>query len=107
MNTKIQENKISTNIIQEIFAKADILLFKERKYFEAESLYRQILKLESESQEKNNRNLIDALNSIGYCIKFRASLIDLLEDNDVSNAYKDDTFNLIGPLKIGLFTYLT
>lgn len=49
MNNKIQENKTSPNIIQEIFAKADILLFKERKYFEAESLYRQILKLEKES----------------------------------------------------------
>lgn len=40
MNTKIQEKKVSSNNIQEIFAKADILLFKERKYFEAESLYR-------------------------------------------------------------------
>ena len=105
MSTKIQENNIQ-NTIQEIFAKADILLFKERIYFEAESLYRHIIKLEKESQDKNNRNMIDALISIGYCIKFRASLIDLLEDNDVSNAYKGDTFNLIGQQKIGLFSNL-
>ena len=67
----------------DLFAKADILLFKERQYLEAESIYRQIVNIEKTNNalDRSERNWIDALNSIGYCIKFRTSLQDLLDDS--------------------------
>lgn len=88
------------------------MLFKERKYLQAESLFREII--EREKKTKNcppinvgykgpkgakqtgaqvvkkdaaaseiYRNLIDAINSICYCIKFRTTFLDLLEDNEI------------------------
>lgn len=50
------------NQIDELFQKADILMFKERNYVESEKLYRQILDIDSSS--------IEALNSLANCIKF-------------------------------------
>jgi hypothetical protein len=38
-----------TQVIQDLFARADVLLFKDRKYFEAEALYNQILEMEKDS----------------------------------------------------------
>lgn len=49
---------------EELFAKADHLLFKEGKHEQAHEIYKQIL-----DQDKNN---IDAINSVAYCIKFSA-----------------------------------
>lgn len=72
-----------------MFARADLLLFKERKYLEAEDLYRQIVAHEkgaSVSTEQTCRNQIDAWNSIGYCIKFRTSVADLLSDSRLAAA---------------------
>ena len=62
--------------IADLFSKADVLLFKDRKYHEAEKLYRQVLYIEKAEGElnMNYRNCIDAYNSLGYCIKFRTSL---------------------------------
>ena len=76
--------------ITELFAQADLLLFKDKKYHEAETTYRKILTLEKSAPElqKNDRNAIDALNSIGYCIKFRTSLIDMLEDKHGEDSQK-------------------
>ena len=67
---------------EEIFAQADLLLFKEKMYVEAEAFYRQIIANEElkEEKQRNLRNCVDALISIGYCIKFRTTLLDLLED---------------------------
>ena len=60
----------------DLFAQADLLLFKDKKYYEAEAIYSQILQIEKNAvdAERNERNCIDALNSMGYCIKFRTSL---------------------------------
>ena len=68
-----------------MFAHADILLFKDRKYKEAETIYNQILQIEREATpfDKSDRNTIDALNSLGYCIKFRTALQDLIDDSPV------------------------
>ena len=87
--------KSPTGSIADLFAQADLLLFKEKKYHEAESLYRQIIAIEGGKVdlEKNERNCIDALNSIGYCIKFRTTLLDLLEDRELErdpSALPDD-----------------
>jgi hypothetical protein len=66
-----KENKVA-----DLFSRADVLLFKDKKYHDAERLYRQILDMEKAEGEleMNHRNCIDALNSLGYCIKFRTSL---------------------------------
>lgn len=72
-----------------MFRRADVLLFKEKSYHEAENLYRQILSIEKSApeMEKNDRNCIDALTSMGYCIKFRTSLKDMLNDNEIEEGY--------------------
>lgn len=65
--------------LQDLFMQADSLLFKENKCEQAEKIYKQILKLQSginqapASNQKNERVIVDALNSIGYCIKYKAS----------------------------------
>jgi hypothetical protein len=41
------------------------MLFKERKFADAEELYRRILQIDSTN--------IDAINSIAYCIKYAAA----------------------------------
>ena len=46
-----------------MFSKADLLLFKDKDYHSAESIYRQILLLDPAN--------IDAINSLAYCIRFR------------------------------------
>ena len=51
--------------IAENFDQADQLLFKERRYQEAEKVYREIL----ESDPQN----VDAINSIAYSVKFQAA----------------------------------
>ena len=51
--------------VAENFDQADQLLFKERRYQEAEKVYREIL----ESDPQN----VDAINSIAYCVKFQAA----------------------------------
>lgn len=58
-------NGHSTDIVQieDIFQKADLLLFKEKNFDQAEKLFRQVLQLDPKN--------IDAFNSIAYCIKFR------------------------------------
>ena len=48
-----------------LFDRADLLLFKERSYSEAEALYRRILELEPSN--------VYAINSIAYCVKFTAA----------------------------------
>ena len=59
---------------------ADSLLFKESKYDQAEKIYRQILRVQGginqmpSSNQKNERVIIDALNSIGYCVKYKTAL---------------------------------
>ena len=72
-------------MITDLFAQADLLLFKEKRYHEAETLYSQIISIEKKASEleKNDRNCIDALNSMGYCIKFRTSLQDMLDDKEI------------------------
>ena len=84
--------------MQELFSQADVLLFKERKYAEAEAMFNQILKIEADAteMEKSDRNCIDAYNSIGYCVKFRTSLKDLIEDSPISSQ----------PDGVGVFTLL-
>ena len=57
--------KPSESSVSSLFDHADQLLFKQRKYGEAESLYRQIL----ESEPTN----VYAINSIAYCVKFTAA----------------------------------
>ena len=94
--------------VADLFSKADILLFKDKKYHEAEKIYQTILEMEkaaNNENDMNHRNCIDALNSIGYCLKFRTSLQDMLEDAPAD----------IGPgkaaagaaaQKVGVFTHL-
>ena len=92
--------------ISDLFAKADLLLFKEKKYHQAETLYHQILALEKITPDslKNDRNCIDALNSIGYCIKFRTSLVDMLEDKEVQEG--EDSRPPKPGRSVGVFTKL-
>ena len=85
-----------------MFQQADSFLFKERKYTEAESIYNKILETEPSN--------IDAINSIAYCIKFRAaaenqtsspvlyqSLLDLYE-----RALKVDPNDIEANFNVGL-----
>ena len=51
----------------------------------------------------NYRNCIDAYNSLGYCIKFRTSLQDLLIDAEVDN---DSIAAKPAGAKVGIFTQL-
>ena len=91
--------------VEELFALADLLLFKEKKYLEAEGLYREIIAGEGRktSADRNERNCVDALISIGYCIKFRTTLLDLLEDWVVSGV-AEETKEAGGGA--GVFSYL-
>ena len=75
--------------ISDLFQKGDTLLFKDRKYFDAERTFRMIIqKVQQgpggESQMRmspeNKRHIIDALNSVGYCIKFRSKDIEATTD---------------------------
>jgi tetratricopeptide (TPR) repeat protein len=50
--------------IEEWFDQADNLLFNENKYDQAQQIYEKIL-----AQDASN---IDAINSIAYCVKYRA-----------------------------------
>lgn len=65
--------------LQDLFMQADSLLFKENKYEKAEKIYNSILRIQSginqipSSNQKNERVIIDALNSIAYCIKYKCS----------------------------------
>ena len=51
--------------IDKLYERADQLLFKERKFGEAEALYRRILEAEPYN--------VQAVNSIAYCVKFTAA----------------------------------
>ena len=51
--------------IPSMFTQADQLLFKQRRFADARTIYEQILTLDSEN--------IDAINSIAYCVKFAAA----------------------------------
>ncbi len=54
--------------IEDAFQEADALLFKERKFDEAQQRYQEILQLEPAN--------IDAMNSIAYCVKFKTQAAD-------------------------------
>ena len=59
--------------------------------------------------EKNERNCIDALNSMGYCIKFRTSLQDMLQDKEIEDGNTQPTQIQIGANQnkgIGVFSQL-
>mmetsp|Transcript_34637 Transcript_34637/g.52975 ORF Transcript_34637/g.52975 Transcript_34637/m.52975 type:complete len:144 (+) Transcript_34637:127-558(+) len=83
-------------------------------YSAAEDVYRQILTMEKSKvneQERNVRNCIDALNSIGYCIKFRVLLQDLLEDREAEGVkivkeILTDNPDAKTDTDIGVFSYL-
>jgi len=47
--------------IEELFQRADVLMFKDRSYERAEALYRQIIE-----REPHN---VDGLNSLALCLK--------------------------------------
>ena len=54
--------------IEEMFKLADTLLLKQKKFKEAEEIFRRILEKEPDN--------IDAINSLAYCIKFEAASSD-------------------------------
>ena len=54
---------MSTLQIEELFQRADVLLFKEKSYDRAEALYRQIVE-----REPHN---VDGLNSLALCLKHK------------------------------------
>ena len=95
----------------DLFAQADLLLFKDKKYYDAEALYAQILQIEKSAAEaeRNERNCIDALNSMGYCIKFRTSLQDMLSDKEIEDGQRQPSVIQLGgpsPQAIGVFSQL-
>ena len=51
--------------VEDLFQRADLLLFKEQSFDKAELLYRQILE-----REPSN---IDALNSMALCLKYQSA----------------------------------
>lgn len=62
----VHDNKSTLNEqVPGLFDQADNLLFKSRKFSEAEAIYRQILELEPRNTH--------AINSIAYCVKFTAA----------------------------------
>ena len=97
--------------VQELFSKADVLLFKEGDYSAAERIYRQIIDLESRAanvsvelgfkpaqrfiqagralddavrhETVRVRSICDALNSICYCLKFRTGYNELINDGEI------------------------
>ena len=74
-NSVTQDTNVSaSHNIPALFDHADQLLFKERKFAEAEVLYRRILEIDPAN--------VDAINSIAYCVKFTAaSTSTTLPDN--------------------------
>ena len=66
MSSSYQEqvNDAATQV-EDMFQRADILLFKDRDSHAAEKLYRQILDADVTN--------IDALNSIAYCVRMRVA----------------------------------
>ena len=56
---------LQSSQVPALFDHADQLLFKQRKFSEAEALYRQILEIEPSNTH--------AINSIAYCVKFTAA----------------------------------
>jgi hypothetical protein len=71
-----------------MFQRADLLLFKEKNFSEAEKVYRQIL-------ESDARN-IDALNSIAYCIRYRILGVD--QERSLSEEENRALFSELHPL---------
>ena len=69
----VHDNSSPRDQLPALFDHADQLLFKQRKFSEAEALYRQILEL-----EPNNTH---AINSIAYCVKFTAASTTALPEN--------------------------
>eukprot|EP00347_Sterkiella_histriomuscorum_P011628 403371722 len=61
-----QINPTVSNQTEELFQKADVLMFKERKFTEAEQLYKEILDIDPTS--------VEALNSLGNCIRFQSNI---------------------------------
>lgn len=55
----------STQSVEELFQRADILMFKEKAYDRAEQIYRLILEKEPQS--------VDALNSLASCLRSKVS----------------------------------
>ena len=47
---------------EDLFQQADTLLFKDKKFSDAEKVYRKIIELDPKN--------IDAWNSVAYCVKF-------------------------------------
>ena len=56
-----------------MFTEADILLFKQKNYMDAEIRYREIIETyeTSEIKPSKKRILVDAMNGIAYAVKFR------------------------------------
>jgi len=50
------------DVKEDLFYQADTLLFKDKKFSEAEKVYRKIIEIDPKN--------IDAWNSIAYCVKF-------------------------------------
>ena len=65
MATKEEPPAPSVDELPALFDRADQLLFKERKFQEAEAIYWSILQTEPHN--------VDAFNSIAYCVKFKAA----------------------------------
>jgi hypothetical protein len=75
-------------------------------------MYAQILQIEKNQgdSDKNERNCIDALNSMGYCIKFRTSLQDMLDDKEIEQGETQPSIIQLGgggsPKAVGVFSQL-
>ena len=101
--------------MRNLFIKADLLMFKDKQYQEAQKIYLKIIakeKAKTVDSEKNVRNLIDAYTSIAYCVKFQTLMKDLLDDTEVEYIQITefiDTF-MEKPKKneypMGIFTFL-
>jgi tetratricopeptide (TPR) repeat protein len=53
---------------EDLFLQADTLLFKDKKFSDAEKVYRKIIELDPKN--------IDAWNSVAYCVKFASSHLE-------------------------------
>ncbi|CDW79621.1 tpr domain containing protein [Stylonychia lemnae] len=78
------------NQIEDLFQRADILMFKDRNYNEAEQIYRSILEIDC-------RN-VDAMNSVAYCIKYRLLGFDGEGQNNLSESINNQVFELLMPI---------
>ena len=63
-----------------MFERADQLLFKDRAYDKAESIYKEILEADPEN--------VDAINSMAYCVKFMAAVNPETIPDDLFNNLK-------------------